>query len=55
MNNFLNISDHSSSELRAIIDEAKARKFKRKELNKSTPDEDKLSKQLIGLANRNWV
>ena len=41
MNNFLNISDHSSSELRAIIDEAKARKFKRKELNKSTPDEDK--------------
>ena len=25
MNNFLNISDHSSIELRAIIDEAKAR------------------------------
>jgi ornithine carbamoyltransferase len=41
MNNFLNISDHSSNELRAIIDEAKARKFKRKGLNKSAPDEDK--------------
>ena len=41
MNNFLNISDHSSSELRAIIDEAKARKLKRKELNKSASDDDK--------------
>ena len=41
MNNSLNISDHSSNELRAIIDEAKARKFKRKGLNKSAPDEDK--------------
>ena len=41
MNNFLNISDHSSNELRAIIDEAKARKFKRQGLNKSAPDEDK--------------
>ena len=41
MNNFLNISDHSSNELRAIIDEAKARKLKRKGLNKSAPDEDK--------------
>ena len=41
MKNFLNISDHSSKELRAIIDEAKARKIKRKELNKSAPDEDK--------------
>jgi ornithine carbamoyltransferase len=41
MKNFLNISDHSSNELRAIIDEAKARKLKRKELNKSASDEDK--------------
>ena len=41
MNNFLNISDHSASELRAIIDEAKARKLKRKELNKSASDDDK--------------
>ena len=41
MNNFLNISDHSSNELRAIIDEAKTRKLKRKGLNKSAPDEDK--------------
>jgi ornithine carbamoyltransferase len=41
MKNFLNISDHSSNELRAIIEEAKARKLKRKELNKSAPDEDK--------------
>jgi ornithine carbamoyltransferase len=41
MNNFLNISNHSSNELRAIIDEAKARKLKRKGLNKSAPDEDK--------------
>ena len=41
MKNFLNISDHSSNELRAIIDEAKTRKLKRKGLNKSAPDEDK--------------
>jgi ornithine carbamoyltransferase len=41
MNNFLNISDHSSTTLRAIIDEAKVRKLKRKGLNKSAPDEDK--------------
>ena len=41
MNNFLNISDHSSKELRSIIDEAKERKLKRRGLNKSTPDEDK--------------
>ena len=41
MNNFLNISDHSSNELRNIIDEAKARKLKRKGLNKSALDEDK--------------
>ena len=41
MKNFLNISDHSSNELRTIIDEAKSRKNKRKGLNKSAPDEDK--------------
>ena len=41
MKNFLNISDHSSNDLRAIIDEAKVRKLKRKDLNKSAPDEDK--------------
>ena len=41
MNNFLNISDHSSNELRSIIDEAKERKLMRKGLNKSAPDEDK--------------
>ena len=41
MKNFINISDHSSNDLRAIIDEAKARKFNRKNLNKSSPDEDK--------------
>ncbi len=41
MKNFINISDHSSSDLRAIIDEAKARKLKRKNLNKSASDEDK--------------
>ena len=41
MNNFLNISDHSSNVLRAIIDEAKVRKLKRKGLNKSASDEDK--------------
>ena len=41
MKNFINISDHSSNDLRAIIDEAKARKLSRKNLNKSSPDEDK--------------
>ena len=41
MNNFLNISDHSSNELRSIIDAAKERKLMRKGLNKSAPDEDK--------------
>ena len=41
MKNFINISEHSSNDLRAIIDEAKARKLKRKNLNKSAPDEDK--------------
>ena len=41
MKNFINISDHSSNDLRAIIDEAKARKLKRKNFNKSAPDEDK--------------
>ena len=41
MKNFINISDHSSNDLRAIIDEAKARKLKRQNLNKSSPDEDK--------------
>ncbi len=41
MKNFINISDHSSNDLRAIIDEAKARKLKRQNLKKSAPDEDK--------------
>ena len=41
MKNFINISDHSSNDLRTIIDEAKARKVKRQNLNKSAPDEDK--------------
>ena len=41
MKNFINISDHSSNDLRAIIDEAKARKLKRQNLNKSAADEDK--------------
>ena len=40
MNNFLNISDLSSQELREIIEEAKIRKSKRKDLNKSAPDFD---------------
>ena len=40
MNNFLNISDLSSQELRKIIEEAKTRKSKRKELNKSAADLD---------------
>ena len=41
MKNFINISDHSSNALRAIIDKGKDRKLKRKGLNKSAPDEDK--------------
>ena len=41
MKNFINISDHSSNALRDIIDEAKARKLKRKGFNKSAIDEDK--------------
>ena len=41
MKNFINISDHSSNDLRAIIDEGKARKLKRKGLNKSAPDKDR--------------
>jgi ornithine carbamoyltransferase len=41
MKNFLNISDFSSKELREIIEEAKARKLKRKEWNKSAVDFDK--------------
>jgi len=41
MKNFINISDLSSEELRSIIEEAKSRKLNRKNLNKSSPDEDK--------------
>ena len=41
MKNFINISDHSSVDLRAIIDEAKTRKLSRKGFNKSAPDDDK--------------
>ncbi len=41
MKNFINISDLSSKELRSIIEEAKSRKLNRKDLNKSSPDEDK--------------
>ena len=40
MKNFLNISDLSFHELRQIIEEAKIRKSKRKELNKSAADLD---------------
>ena len=40
MKNFLNISDLSSQELRRIIEEAKTRKLKRKDLNKSAADFD---------------
>jgi ornithine carbamoyltransferase len=40
MKNFLNISDLSSQELRNIIEEAKARKLKRKDLSKSAADFD---------------
>ena len=41
MKNFINISDLSSKELRSIIEEAKSRKLNRKNLNKSSPDEDR--------------
>ena len=41
MRNFLDISNLSSEELRAIIEEAKSRKSNRKNLNKSEPDHDK--------------
>ena len=41
MRNFINISDYSSDELRAIIEEAKKRKQNRSGLNKSSPDKDK--------------
>ena len=41
MKNFLDISDLSSDELRAIIEEAKVRKSNRKDLNKSELDSDK--------------
>ncbi len=41
MNNFINISDLSSKELRFIIEEAKSRKSNRKNFNKSAPDKDK--------------
>ena len=41
MKNFIDISDLSSQALRSIIEEAKSRKIKRKNLNKSAPDEDK--------------
>ena len=40
MKNFINISDLSSKELRTIIEESKSRKLNRKNLNKSSPDED---------------
>ena len=40
MRNFLNISDLSSAELRLIMEEAKIRKSKRKDLNKSAADFD---------------
>ena len=41
MKNFLDISDLSSNELRSIVEQAKDRKSKRKNLNKSEPDDDK--------------
>ena len=41
MKNFLNIADLSTKYLRGIVEEAKVRKSHRKNLNKSTPDEDK--------------
>ena len=42
MKHFLNISDLSSQALREIIEEAKTRKSKRKDLNKSAADFDQL-------------
>ena len=41
MKNFLDISEISATAIRKIIDDAKIRKAKRKELNKSSFDEDK--------------
>ncbi len=41
MKNFLNIADHSSSQLRNIIDKAKERKSKRQGQTKSSVDTDK--------------
>ena len=41
MNNFLDISDLSTEDLREIIEKAKIRKSQRKGLNKSEPDQDK--------------
>ena len=48
MKNFINISDHSSGDLRAIIDEAKTRKLSRKGFNKSAPDDDKPFEGSVG-------
>ena len=41
MNNFINISDLSKSELRSIIDSAKKRKSERGKKPNSQPDTDK--------------
>ena len=41
MKNFINISDLSSGDLRSILNDAKLRKEKRKNFNKSEPDTDK--------------
>tara|TARA_A100001011_G_scaffold317328_1_gene336650 strand:- start:2237 stop:3163 length:927 start_codon:yes stop_codon:yes gene_type:complete len=41
MKNFINISDLSSGDLRSILNDAKLRKEKRKNFNKSATDEDK--------------
>ncbi len=41
MKNFINISDIPSNDLRSIIEDAKVRKKDRKNLNKSSPDNDK--------------
>ena len=41
MKNFIDISDLSSKDLGSIIEEAKSRKTNRKNLNKSSPDEDR--------------
>ena len=41
MKNFLNISDLPSQDLKTIIQEAKNRKLKREDFNKSSPDIDK--------------